>query len=81
MRRREFITIPVFLRRLEDNDDEPASTAEIRARPRARRAAAPHRSGGHPARPITARLFHDAEIGPGMRVLNLGCDVGTRFVS
>jgi hypothetical protein len=32
-------------------------------------------------RPITARLFHDAEIGFGMRVFNLGCGVGTRFVS
>ena len=27
-------------------------------------------------RPITARLLHDAGIGPGMRVLDLGCGVG-----
>jgi ubiquinone/menaquinone biosynthesis C-methylase UbiE len=27
-------------------------------------------------RPFTARLLHDAKIGPGMRVLDLGCGVG-----
>jgi ubiquinone/menaquinone biosynthesis C-methylase UbiE len=27
-------------------------------------------------RPIAARLLHDAGIGPGMRVLDLGCGVG-----
>ena len=27
-------------------------------------------------RPVTARLLHDAEIAPGMRVLDLGCGVG-----
>ena len=27
-------------------------------------------------RPVAARLLHDAEIGPGMRLLDLGCGVG-----